>query len=122
IKHNNPCGAARSGDLLTAFQVARACDPVSAFGAVVAVSEPVGPREAAVLAETFLEVIVAPAFDPAAIELLAAKKNLRLLEVGLMASANLRENDVRGIRGGVLVQTADVSPSIAKEVEDARVV
>ncbi len=81
IKHNNPCGVATSTrSLADAFQRALDTDPLSAFGGVVALSQPVDEKTAALMKDIFLEVIVAPDFEPAAFELLSAKKNLRLIK------------------------------------------
>jgi phosphoribosylaminoimidazolecarboxamide formyltransferase/IMP cyclohydrolase len=79
VKHTNPCGAAERGTLLEAWDAALAGDPVSAFGGVVAVTGPVDPVLAERLTSLFLEVVVAPGFEDAALEVLAAKPNLRLL-------------------------------------------
>jgi phosphoribosylaminoimidazolecarboxamide formyltransferase/IMP cyclohydrolase len=121
IKHNNPCGVARHPDLAEAIRLARACDPVSAFGAVVALTQEVGPAAAEVLAETFLEVIVAPSFSSEAVEVLGKKKNLRLLAVGPLAGRGERGVELRRIRGGWLAQTADVHPDVVEEVRAAKV-
>jgi phosphoribosylaminoimidazolecarboxamide formyltransferase/IMP cyclohydrolase len=79
VKHTNPCGAAERGTLAAAWDDALAADPVSAFGGVVALTRPVDRQVAERLAGTFLEVVVAPAFEPPALEVLAAKPNLRLV-------------------------------------------
>lgn len=120
IKHNNPCGAAVDPVLLEALRKARDVDPVSAFGAVVAMGKPVDVRAASLLAETFLEVILAPGFSPEAIEVLGKKKNLRLLELRGLAHSDI-ELDLRRVQGGLLVQTEDGGTPRA-EVRAARVV
>jgi phosphoribosylaminoimidazolecarboxamide formyltransferase / IMP cyclohydrolase len=103
IKHTTPCGVALGSDGEEAFRLALACDPVSAFGGIVAFNVPVPAAAAAALAELFLEVIVAPAFDESARALLERKKNLRLIQ--LPASiAGERELDYKRVRGGLLVQ------------------
>jgi len=79
VKHTNPCGAAERGSLAASWDDALAADPVSAFGGVVALTRPVDRTVAERLASIFLEVVVAPAFDPAALEVLATKPNLRLV-------------------------------------------
>ena len=82
IKHANPCGAAIANDITTAYHLAHQCDPVSAFGGIVAVNRRV-PRELAVaLSQVFTEVLVAPGYDADALDVLTAKKNLRLLSAG----------------------------------------
>ncbi len=104
IKHANPCGIAVGADLEQAYAAALACDPVSAFGGVVAVNGPVTEALARRVTEVFTEVVAAPAFEPGALELLRAKKNLRLLQV---PAGHGDAVEWRAIRGGVLVQTVD---------------
>ncbi len=106
IKHTNPCGAAVGPTLADAFARAREGDPVAAFGGVVAANAPVDAAAAQVMAEIFLEAVVAPAFDPAALEILRKKKNLRLLATGGFGAPPGLE--LRSVRGGALVQEADV--------------
>jgi phosphoribosylaminoimidazolecarboxamide formyltransferase / IMP cyclohydrolase len=104
IKHANPCGAAAAADVATAYARAHECDPVSAFGGIVAVNRPVPVAMAEALSGVFTEVVVAPAFEPGALEVLGARKNLRILE----ASAPVEPAwEARGIDGGLLVQTVD---------------
>ncbi len=109
VKHNNPCGAGRGGDLAAAYRRALATDPVSAFGSVIAVNHPVDGPLAAALADLFVEVLVAPAFDGEASERLAAKKALRLLACPLYAPRPA-EVELRAIDGGFLAQTPDAAP------------
>ncbi len=104
IKHANPCGAATHSDIAEAYRRAHACDPVSAFGGIVAINREVPAELATSLAEIFTEVIVAPGYTPEAMEILMAKKNLRVLEAMPPSSALL---DMRSIDGGLLVQTTD---------------
>jgi phosphoribosylaminoimidazolecarboxamide formyltransferase/IMP cyclohydrolase len=104
IKHANPCGVAVHEDVTTAYERAHACDPVSAFGGIVAVNRPVPVALAEALAPVFTEVVVAPAFEDGALEVLAAKKNLRVLEAPAPGAPVF---DMRSIDGGLLVQTAD---------------
>jgi phosphoribosylaminoimidazolecarboxamide formyltransferase/IMP cyclohydrolase len=105
IKHANPCGAAIGDNLLQAYRKALACDPVSAFGGIVAVNRELDGDAASAIAELFAEVIIAPSFSAAAQDALASKKNLRLLATGgLMAPGGWQ---VRSLTGGLLVQTAD---------------
>src|SRR6201999_1852140 len=80
IKHSNPCGIAIGADLAEAHRKANACDPASAFGGVIAVNGPVTAELAGQIAEIFTEVVVAPAYDDQAREILSQKKNIRLLE------------------------------------------
>ncbi len=105
IKHANPCGVAVGSDIADAYARAFATDPVSAFGGVVAANREVTREMAEAMADVFTEVVVAPAYAPGALEVFAAKKNLRVLEVeGLPAQ---RRPEVRTISGGVLVQAVD---------------
>ena len=81
IKHANPCGIAVGTDIADAHRKAHACDPVSAFGGVIAANRPVSVAMAEQVAGVFTEVVLAPGFSDGAVEVLAAKKNIRLLEV-----------------------------------------
>lgn len=106
VKHLNPCGAAVAATTREAFMRARDGDPVSAFGGVVACNTAVDAEAAQVMTELFLEAIIAPAFDPGALELLGGKKNLRLLAAG--DPVRWTGLDFRSVRGGMLVQETDV--------------
>ncbi|HEX3222671.1 MAG TPA: bifunctional phosphoribosylaminoimidazolecarboxamide formyltransferase/IMP cyclohydrolase [Nocardioides sp.] len=105
IKHANPCGIATGVDVAEAHRKAHACDPVSAFGGVIAVNRPVSREMAEQVAEIFTEVIVAPDYDEGAVEVLQGKKNIRILRCPVDAHADRVE--FRGISGGVLVQRVD---------------
>lgn len=104
IKHANPCGAASHYDITEAYRLAHACDPVSAFGGIVAINRPLTVDMASEIAEVFTEVVVAPAFEPGALDVLQTKKNVRVFEAMPPSSALL---DMRSIDGGLLVQTTD---------------
>ena len=104
IKHANPCGAAVADDLTDAYRLAHECDTVSAFGGIVAVNQPLPVSLAEALAPVFTEVVIAPAYEDGALEVLAARKNLRILEARPPAPPGLQ---VRTIDGGFLVQTPD---------------
>ena len=104
IKHANPCGVAQHDDIAEAYRRANACDPVSAFGGIVAVNREVPVELADALSEVFTEVIVAPAFTAEAMVKLQEKKNLRIIEAPIPSFPLL---DIRSIDGGFLVQTAD---------------
>ena len=105
IKHTNPCGIAVGADIAAAHAAAHACDPVSAFGGVVAANRAVTLAMAQQLAEVFTEVVVAPSFDEDAFALLSRKKNVRLLE---LPDGHRRDAvELRQVSGGVLAQTAD---------------
>ncbi|MGQ0465567.1 MAG: bifunctional phosphoribosylaminoimidazolecarboxamide formyltransferase/IMP cyclohydrolase [Sporichthyaceae bacterium] len=105
IKHANPCGIAIGADIADAHRKAHECDPVSAFGGVIAANRPISLAMAEQVAEVFTEVVCAPDYDPAALELLRGKKNLRILrcEVG----AGFTGIELRPVSGGMLVQRAD---------------
>ena len=107
MKHANPCGIALGADMAEAHRKAHACDPVSAFGGVIAANGTVTEEMAAQVAEIFTEVIVAPVFEPAALEILAAKKNQRLLRCP--APAGPPGVDWRQVSGGQLMQTRDAA-------------
>ena len=122
IKHVSPCGAAIGGageGLAGIYHRAREADLESAFGGIVALSGPVDAATAALLVETFLEVVIAPGYTPEALALLAAKKNLRVIELALGTGASGQAMRVRSIAGGLLVQREDV---IGVAAAQARVV
>ena len=102
VKHTTPCGLALGSDPLDAYRKALACDPVSAFGSVIAFNQPVGDDLAEAIAGLFVEVLVAPGFSDGAVEILGRKKNLRVLEGE--ARWPSRSFDYKRVRGGVLVQ------------------
>ncbi len=104
VKHANPCGVAVSSDITDAYVKANSCDPVSAFGGIVALNSAVPAALADALSAVFTEVIVAPSFDDDALAILTEKKNLRVLSGPPPYGAAL---DVRSIDGGVLVQDVD---------------
>lgn len=106
MKHANPCGAATSGDVLTAYKKALATDPLSAFGGIVAFNKPVDRVAAEEIAKTFLEVVIAPGFDKEALEILGSKKNLRLLEIAPCLRGT-QGYDFRRVAGGLLLQERD---------------
>lgn len=105
VKHTNPCGVSEAADLLTAYNQALAADPVSAFGGIVAFNRPVDQQVAAELMKIFLEVIIAPAFTPEALQLLKEKQNLRLLAVG--TEEDDMDYEVKSVLGGFLLQEVD---------------
>ncbi|HYN30544.1 MAG TPA: bifunctional phosphoribosylaminoimidazolecarboxamide formyltransferase/IMP cyclohydrolase, partial [Dermatophilaceae bacterium] len=106
VKHANPCGIAVGGDVAEAHRKAHACDPVSAFGGIIAVNRPVTLEMARTVAEIFTEVVVAPAYDEDALEVLTAKKNLRLLVLPEEAVGG-GPAESRPVGGGLLVQSRD---------------
>ena len=104
IKHANPCGAAVAADLTEAYVRAHECDPVSAFGGIVALNRTVPKALAEALAPVFTEVVIAPGYDDDALAVLLEKKNLRVLTA---PAPHVPELDVRSVEGGLLVQTRD---------------
>jgi phosphoribosylaminoimidazolecarboxamide formyltransferase/IMP cyclohydrolase len=104
VKHANPCGVAVAGSLLDAYVRANACDPVSAFGGIVALNERVTAAVAEALVPVFTEVVVAPSYEPAALEVFAQKPNLRVLQASAPVGSTF---DVHSIDGGLLVQQVD---------------
>ena len=105
IKHSNPCGIAVGTDLADAHAKANACDPVSAFGGVIAANGPVTADLARQIAEVFTEVVVAPGFDDEALDILSASKNVRLLRCAAPEAAEGVE--WRPVSGGILLQSVD---------------
>jgi phosphoribosylaminoimidazolecarboxamide formyltransferase / IMP cyclohydrolase len=104
IKHANPCGIAVGTDVAAAHRKAHACDPVSAFGGVIAANREVDLTMAEQVAEVFTEVVVAPSFTEDALQVLTTKKNIRLLR---LAEAGRPATELRPVSGGLLVQDAD---------------
>lgn len=104
IKHANPCGIAVADDIAEAHRKAHACDPVSAFGGVIAANRAVTVDMARQVAEVFTEVIVAPAYEEGAVEILSAKKNIRILIAEDAAPGGV---SLRQIDGGMLLQQSD---------------
>jgi phosphoribosylaminoimidazolecarboxamide formyltransferase/IMP cyclohydrolase len=105
IKHNNPCGTAEQQTLREAYLKALACDPISAFGGVLAFNRALDAATAEEVTKLFVECIVAPGYEPAALEKFAAKKNLRLLEMPRNPAPD--ELELKRISGGMLVQEPD---------------
>jgi phosphoribosylaminoimidazolecarboxamide formyltransferase/IMP cyclohydrolase len=104
IKHANPCGIAGGGDVAEAHRKAHACDPVSAFGGVIAANRPVSVAMAEQVAEIFTEVIAAPDYEPGAVDILARKPSIRVLRTSGHAGGGM---EGRQICGGLLMQTSD---------------
>jgi phosphoribosylaminoimidazolecarboxamide formyltransferase / IMP cyclohydrolase len=107
VKHNNPCGCALGASVQVAYERAFACDPQSAYGGVIAVNRRIDRACAEELGKQFIEVLLAPGYDEDALELLRAKKNVRLLELAQWPPPS-REVESKPVLGGQLVQTRDV--------------
>jgi phosphoribosylaminoimidazolecarboxamide formyltransferase / IMP cyclohydrolase len=119
IKHANPCGVALAPTLLEAYEKALACDPVSAFGGVIALNRPLDGPSARRIVELFTEAIIAPDADGEALAIVAARRNLRLLIAGALPDPAFPTLAVRSVAGGLLVQDRDNG---ALEVEALKVV
>ena len=105
IKHTNPCGCAEQPSLVEAYRKAFEADPVSAYGGVIGINRPIDEDTAREIAKTFIEAIAAPGYSPEALDILATKKNLRLMRVATGADPLV----VKSISGGYLAQTADTA-------------
>ena len=115
VKHANPCGVATGADLKTAYELALRCDPVSAFGGILAFNRALDRATATALGKQFAEVIIAPRIEAQAQKELAAKENLRLLEVPL--AHEVQAHDYKRVGGGLLVQTSDALLLNEKELK-----
>ncbi|HLG86503.1 MAG TPA: bifunctional phosphoribosylaminoimidazolecarboxamide formyltransferase/IMP cyclohydrolase [Alphaproteobacteria bacterium] len=117
IKHANPCGVAEGGNLAEAYARALACDPVSAFGGIIAVNQELDAETAEQIAKLFAEVIVAPSISAGAREVLGAKKNLRVLATGKLPDPAASGLVVKTIAGGFLLQSRDTGRIAADELK-----
>ena len=107
VKHNNPCGTAIATEIIEAYERALACDPLSAFGGVIALNRPIEEQLAERIGEHFVEVLLAPGFTDEALEVLTRKEAIRILEDAEQRGYEPRERDVKRVRGGLLVQDPD---------------
>ena len=105
VKHANPCGIAIAGDIASAYRAAHACDPVSAFGGVVAANRTVSAAMATELSSVFTEVVIAPGYEEGAIEILSSKPSIRILTC---TSAEIAPLERRPVSGGILLQQSDL--------------
>ena len=119
IKHGNPCGAALGADVAAAFRDALACDPVSAFGGVIAFNRPVDEAAATAIKGAFYEGVIAPGFSEEARKALKKKKNLRLLATGDLSGYRRDGHDLRRVAGGLLVQEWDTQGEEVRECQVA---
>jgi phosphoribosylaminoimidazolecarboxamide formyltransferase/IMP cyclohydrolase len=117
IKHANPCGVASGPDLSKAYKRALACDPVSAFGGIIAANRPLDGATAELIGKLFSEVIIAPAFSAQALTILGAKKNLRLLETGALPDPAAEGLAFKSLAGGFLAQDRDAARTAAADLK-----
>ena len=117
IKHANPCGVASGPDMLANYQRALACDPVSAFGGIIALNRTLDAATAEAIIKGFVEVIIAPAVDPAALALLAKKDKIRVLTTGTMPAAMTGRKMITGVAGGFLLQDIDAKTVTASDLK-----
>jgi phosphoribosylaminoimidazolecarboxamide formyltransferase/IMP cyclohydrolase len=122
VKHANPCGVAVASDILKAYEKAFRTDPTSAFGGIIAFNRPLDEKTAAtIIKKQFVEVIIAPSVEAAALEACSAKKNVRVLETGHLSSAKARHSsdsfDFKKVSGGLLVQTSDKGVITASDLK-----
>jgi phosphoribosylaminoimidazolecarboxamide formyltransferase / IMP cyclohydrolase len=117
VKHNNPCGVAIGATLAEAHRKARACDPMSAYGGVLAFNRPVDKEVAEELHATFVEVVIAPGYDDAGLELMQQKEPIRILSEEEPRRTPPGERDFKKVLGGVLVQTLDDEPDLRSGME-----
>ncbi|HJV45440.1 MAG TPA: bifunctional phosphoribosylaminoimidazolecarboxamide formyltransferase/IMP cyclohydrolase [Bacillota bacterium] len=119
VKHTNPCGVGTGETILEAYKLAYEADPVSIFGGIIAANRPIDKASALLMKELFLEIIMAPDFEPDALEVLKEKKNLRLLKLGNLVTGDRAALRLRSVQGGLLVQEDDV---LQVKEEDLKVV
>ena len=119
VKHTNPCGVASAEDIDTAFESALAADSMAAFGGVIALNRPCTVGIAEEICKIFVEVLGAPSYEPGTLELLTKKKNIRILETGLLERLKANEVDLKKVTGGILVQDRDI---ISLDMDQVKVI
>src|SRR3954471_4341663 len=119
VKHNNPCGVGLGSTIQEAYEKAFACDPLSAFGGVIALNRPVDKALAEKLSEQFIEVLIAPGYDEDALEVLTRKQNVRILEDQERRRPPIEEPEIRQVSGGLLVQDRDSQRDEREDMEVA---
>ncbi|HET9153067.1 MAG TPA: bifunctional phosphoribosylaminoimidazolecarboxamide formyltransferase/IMP cyclohydrolase [Solirubrobacterales bacterium] len=118
VKHNNPCGVAVGSSPLEAYLKALACDPMSAYGGIIALNRPVGPELAAELHKNFVEVLTAPGYEEGALAVLQQKEAIRILCEEERRQQDPTERDVKRVMGGLLIQDRDGDPE-PREIMEA---
>jgi phosphoribosylaminoimidazolecarboxamide formyltransferase/IMP cyclohydrolase len=119
LKHNNPCGAAVGTTALEAYEKAYACDPLSAYGGVFCFNRRVDRALAERLSDIFVELVFAPGYDEDALEILTQKSNIRILDNSERRRVPLGEQDIKRVRGGILVQDRDSESELREEMSVA---
>jgi phosphoribosylaminoimidazolecarboxamide formyltransferase / IMP cyclohydrolase len=117
VKHNNPCGVALGDDALQAYEKALACDPMSAFGGVIAINRPIGVELANALHENFVEVLIAPDYEDGALDVLQQKEAIRILCGEERRGTDPIERDAKRVLGGLLIQDRDGDPEPRETME-----
>ena len=117
VKHNNPCGVAIGEDALDAYRKALACDPMSAFGGVIALNRPIGVELAETLHENFVEVLIAPDYEDGALDVLQQKEAIRILCNEEQRATDPAERDAKRVLGGLLIQDRDGDPEPRETME-----
>jgi phosphoribosylaminoimidazolecarboxamide formyltransferase/IMP cyclohydrolase len=117
VKHNNPCGVAIGATLAEAHRKARACDPMSAYGGVIAFNRPIDKEVAEELHGTFVEVVIAPGYDDEALATMQQKEPIRILSEEEPRRAPAGERDYKKVLGGVLIQELDDGPDLRESME-----
>jgi phosphoribosylaminoimidazolecarboxamide formyltransferase/IMP cyclohydrolase len=117
VKHNNPCGVAVGEDALDAYRKALACDPMSAFGGVIAFNRPIGAELAEALHENFVEVLISPEYEHGALAVLQQKEAIRILCEEERRQPDPRERDAKRVLGGLLIQDRDGDPEPRETME-----
>jgi len=117
VKHTNPCGVASADDITEAYQKAMDADPMSAFGGVIAVNRPLTIDIAEHVSSIFVEVLIAPSYEPGSMDLLTKKKNIRILATGDLNVADATSYDIKKVTGGLLVQNRNLDHVKVQELE-----
>ncbi|MDD4178822.1 MAG: bifunctional phosphoribosylaminoimidazolecarboxamide formyltransferase/IMP cyclohydrolase [Candidatus Margulisbacteria bacterium] len=118
VKHTNPCGVAKADTLVAAYKMALACDPVSAFGGIVAANRRIDELTAKEVSQLFVEVIIAPSYTPKALDILKGKQNIRIMEMGEKSiNKPFKGFDYKRISGGLLVQEPDIAQLGINEIK-----